>query len=149
LARLLDGRADAIERNMARDPDAARRKLEMKIQAAIEKYGTGKSESVFAFEGNTIPDPGGSDAPGDEGVLPPPSAATLDAPAARSEPPLLIAPQPPAPPRAKTERELLEQMEKVNSTPPPTRYLKGPPEEWQKYIDADGNIHSPWFRPHG
>jgi hypothetical protein len=49
LSRLLDGRIDAIERAMARDPAAARRELELKIRAAIEKYGTGKSESVFRF----------------------------------------------------------------------------------------------------
>jgi hypothetical protein len=149
LSHFFAGRADALERRdrrieleMAVDPDKFRRELEDKIQAAISKYQavpkTGDSytdpASGFARYGSVSPA---------EPVEQPPQAA------GGCESPEVCRTAPPHTPRAKSEAELIAQMERTNNTPPPDRYLKGPSEEWQKHIDGDGNIISPWFRPHG
>jgi hypothetical protein len=86
LRALLAGRADALERNMARDPAAARREFETRLQAAIEKY-----PDVFGqMHLPAISDPGSSDAQSGDG--PRPLSAAPDAPAARSEAAVLISP---------------------------------------------------------
>jgi hypothetical protein len=61
------------------------------------------------------------------------------------DPPVLVEPTP-APPPQRVESDV-ERMNRVNSTPalPPARE----PEPWRKFVDADGNIISPWFIPHG
>jgi hypothetical protein len=152
LDALLSQRAFALERRrereaaeMAANPAKACAELEMKIQAAIEKYGTGKSEACFGFEGNTIPDPGGGEVQSRDVAHP----SLPRAPAvARGEHPLLIEP-PPAqqqpPKRVETDEE---KMARVNATPVPAHYLKQD-SPWRRHLDADGNIVAPYFNPHG
>jgi hypothetical protein len=149
LARLLDGRIEALEHKMARDPDAARAEFEAKLQRAIEKHS---SRDVFDASNTDALKTACSDASqNDEGVTLPPSAAP-DAPAGGGEPPVLIespdhrrtvrqTPPPPPPPR--------RSVEEVNAEPPPDHYLKQPDGEWRQFIGPDGEIRSPWFVPHG
>jgi hypothetical protein len=60
-----------------------------------------------------------------------------------------LLPAAPAPPPQRVETAV-ERMDRVNSSArPPDRYLKGPDAEWRRHIDGDGQIISPWFRPHG
>jgi hypothetical protein len=129
LMALLDQRASAIERRMARDPDAARAEFEARLARAIEQHSSRDDNLSFTH-------PGSSDAPqSDEGVPQPPSAAP-DAPATRSEPPLLIdpPPAPPPPPR--------RSLDEINAEPsnPPAR----PVEEWKRWVDENGIRTSRW-----
>lgn len=101
---------------------------------AIEKRREREAKAIESSK--PIPDPGSSDAPqSDEGVPQPPSAAP-DAPATRSEPPLLIdpPPAPPPPPR--------RSLDEINAEPsnPPAR----PVEEWRRWVDENGIRTSPW-----
>jgi hypothetical protein len=57
-----------------------------------------------------------------------------------SHPALPAAPAAPPPRRS---------MDEINAEGPPQHYLQKPREAWREHIDADGNIVSPWFRPHG
>jgi hypothetical protein len=95
-----------------------------------------KAKAYFAFEGNTIPDPAGSDERDRSVAHPGPSPVA----AGGSEPVEPTPPPPPAPRRS---------MDEINAVPVPQRYLKQPDEPWRKFVDADGNIASPWFRPGG
>jgi hypothetical protein len=136
----LDRQMEMLERNMARDPDAARAEFEARLARAIEKHG------------KPISNPGSGDAQSGDGVTLPPSAA-FDAPAARSGHPVLIAPpeviptvgQTPSPPRRVESAE--EKMSRVNNQRPPDHYLQGPREAWRDYVNSDGSIRtSPWRR---
>jgi hypothetical protein len=141
LARLLDGRIEALEHKMARDPDAARAEFEAKLQRAIEKHS---SRDVFDASNTDALKTACSDASqNDEGVTLPPSAAPT-APAGGGEPPLLIEPPPqPAPPPPQRAETDIERMTRINSTPPPSHYLKSTePEPWRDYVNSDGSINT-------
>jgi hypothetical protein len=134
LSRFFAGRAEAIKRRnqrleveLATNPDAARRELETKIQAAIEKH---TKPAVGGDAQSSVAPPLSSAAPAVGGGWPTEPASTPQS----------------APPPGRVESDV-ERMNRVNSRPVPQHYLKGPPEPWRDYIDADGNIHtSPWRR---
>jgi hypothetical protein len=129
LARHFDRLAEAHERRLARDPNKARADLELKIQAAIEKHTLSDPALVL--------DPAGSDERDRSVAHPGPSPVA----AGGSEPAPQSAPQP--------VLSDVEKMARANSVAVPQHYLKGPRESWRDHIDANGEIISPWFRPHG
>jgi hypothetical protein len=120
LLQFLVQRADAIEKRRERE--------EAKAIAAASIDGS-KPASGDARRDHAVPQP----------ALIEPAAA-----AGGPEPPVLVEPAPPPPQRVEGD---IERMNRVNSTPalPPARE----PEPWRKFVDADGNIISPWFIPHG
>jgi hypothetical protein len=150
LRALFDKRAEALERRerrreaeMAANPEKFRREFEDKIQAAIEKHSKTTPDLSSRDDNLSFTHPGGSDAQSGDGVPHPPFAAP-DAPAARSEPPLLIEPPevcatlaqiPPPAPRRRT-------LDEINAEPanPPAR----PVEEWRRWVDENGVRTSPW-----
>jgi hypothetical protein len=147
LAALFEKRAEAlarrdlrIEAEMAMDPNKFRRELEEKLACAIAKHGKTIPDPAKGI-GISYTDPASSAAQSDLGVAhPPPSPA---APTGGGWAP------PAAPPPRRVETDL-ERHERINAAPVPPGYLKQEDElPWRDYIDADGNIASPWFRPHG
>jgi hypothetical protein len=134
LAALLDGRMKALEHQMARDPDAARREFELKLARAIENHKPNEQGANSAL----IPDPGGGDeCDGDVVHRPSPRAA------AGSESVQVEPPEPAPPPMTDKQK-----MDAANSKPVPSNYLKGPDEPWRRHVGPDGVI-APWFFPHG
>jgi hypothetical protein len=137
LSNFLIRRADAIERRderldaeLATNPDAARRELETKIQAALVKHG------------KTIPDPAGGPARHDGAV----SLPALVEPAATAGGGWPDAPPQPAPPPKLIESDEAKH-QRINARPVPANYLKQDDSPWRRHLDADGNIIAPYFRP--
>jgi hypothetical protein len=135
LARLLAGRAEAIERHMAREPEKFRRELEEKLACAIAKHNPGSSvasdtdaskPAVGGDAQSSVPHPPPSEAPADGGGLP-----------------VLISPAPPPPPPPQASAaERARNVERLNSQPanPPS----GPLPEWRRWVDENGIRTSPW-----
>jgi hypothetical protein len=156
LSQLLAGRADALERRMARDPAAARREFEDKLQAAIEKHrgvsipdplggGAVRHPERSPLTNNEIfEDPAGGPARHDGAVTLP---ALEPAATASGGLPVLVSPAPPPPPPPPASAaERARNVERLNSQP--ANPAPGPREAWRDYVNSDGII-SPWFVPHG
>jgi hypothetical protein len=145
IAEQIDRQIEQLDRRMASNPDAARAEFEAKLQAALAKYPDVSGQVHLSHN------PAGGDAQYTGTVsLPVPveqAAATAGGSWPAPEPPMLVEP-PPAPPRAKSEAELIAQMDKANSARPPDRYLKSAePEPWRDFVNSDGSINtSPWRR---
>jgi hypothetical protein len=138
LARLLDGRAEAIERNMAREPEKFRRELEAKLARAIEKHGKPIPDPAKGI-GISYTAPAGGDARR-EGVVPLP--ALEPAAAVSGGVPMLIVPPPqPAPPPQRNETDL-ERLDRINAQP--ANPAPGPLPEWRRWVDENGVRTSPW-----
>jgi hypothetical protein len=132
LLRMLDGRIEALEHKMARDPASARAEFEARLQAAIQKHN--KTDECTTSK-LPIPNPGGGDdAERDRSVSLPelsPLAAAGSEFAPEPAPPQQTSPQPPLPPK---------------DAPIPQHYLRGPPEPWRPFVDESGIHTSPWRR---
>jgi hypothetical protein len=147
LARLFDQRAIALERRdrrreaeMARDPDAARRELEMKIQAAIEKHSK-PDVSVQMHLDNVIPDPASGDARYD-GAVSLPVPVEQPAAAAGGSLPVLISPAPPPPPPPPVSAaERQANVDALNAQP--ANPASPPLPEWRRWVDENGIRTSP------
>jgi hypothetical protein len=136
LARHFDRLAEAHERRLAMFPQRSRDEFEAKLQAAVEKYpdvsnpGDAKVNAAVLDASSTRKPTAGEDARSDDSV--PPSSEALAGGGGETTP----QPPQPVPSRVKSEAELIEQMDRANSTPPPGHYLKREPSPWSVPRDA-------------
>jgi hypothetical protein len=155
LAALFEKRAEALERRLARDPDAARRELETKIQLAIEKHGGGDARLQSPLTSNeNFEDPAGGIARHD-GVVPLPALEPVAA-ASGSEAPSGDVPPPntvrhtyidhavldadPERPPVPTPISPLRHQSLHTSGEVPAHYLKDHQAQpaWRSFVDETG-----------